>query len=375
MAAAPTVVLVTCPGCGHEFPARLSLVGQRVECGYCARQVPVPPPSDPADLLIGRTIAGCLLLRRIGAGGLGRVYEAEQRALGRRVAVKLLHPKSAENPDTVLRFGREAKLAAEIHHPNVVEVYDCGQERGVNYLVMEYVPGCTLAEVIRERGRLPWQEAAGWMLQIAKALENAHRRGVVHRDIKPANILIHDNGTAKLSDLGLAKKISSDGDPAQALTMAGVPMGSPAFMSPEQIRSARDVTPAADIYSLGVTIWCTLVGEKPFTGRSSAEVLGRILREEPPPLTSLVGNVPAGVVDLVAAMMAKNPADRPADATALIADIEATLAAPMVVRPRRRSRSDQHRRATGGAGRRALWIALGLAALVVLTAAFFVLRP
>ena len=182
---------------------------------------------------MGEVIGGCVFDKRLGAGGMGAVYEATQESLGRKVAVKLMSSKAAANEIQVKRFRREAKVAASIQHPHVVGVYDHGTDRGLHYLIMEYVEGGTLSALIEEKGRLSWQEAADVIIQVARALELLARDGIVHRDVKPANILMTKDGVAKLADLGLAKHEEPGAD-GTLLTMRGMMMGSPAYMAPEQ---------------------------------------------------------------------------------------------------------------------------------------------
>ncbi len=328
--------LQICKQCAHEFRVPVRLAGKRVACPHCRRLIELSPAATPEDKLVDKTVGGCRLIRRLGAGALGVVYEAEQLAMRRHVAMKLLSSHAAADQQLVARFQREARIAAEINHPHVVAVYDCGLDRGVHFLVMEYVDGSTLAGLIDDNGPLPWQEAARLVLQVAEALDHLGGREIVHRDIKPANILITREGVAKLADLGLAKHIVSDEDQAEGgLTMQGVAMGSPAYMAPEQVRNARDAGHAADIYSLGATLYQALTAIPPYEGRNATEVMTKVLREEPRPLRELAPTVPEGVASLVHKMLSKDPADRPQDAAEFIAELRQTLAAPTQARPRR----------------------------------------
>ena len=285
------------------------------------------------DRLVGREVAGCTLLRRLGAGALGVVYAADQKAMQRQVALKMLSSKAAGEPETVARFQREAKLCAQIQHPNVVSVFDCGHERGVHFLVMEIVEGGTFAGLIEEHGHLTWQDTFAYGLQIAKALEHLHSTDVIHRDIKPANVLITYEGVAKLADLGLAKQLGSEElNSSTGLTMQGVAMGSPAYMPPEQIRSAKDSTASCDLYALGASMFQAMTGKLPFDGRSATEVMGKVLREPAPLVSTHDATIPAGAVELIDRLLSKEPKGRPASATALIADMEAVLQNPDGVR-------------------------------------------
>ncbi len=323
-------ILQTCRACAHEFRAPQKLVGKEMPCPYCRKIMLISTPAVVnEDRLVGREVAGCTLVRRLGAGALGVVYAADQKAMERQIALKMLSSKAAGEPETVARFQREAKLCAQIQHPNVVGVFDCGHERGVHFLVMELVEGGTFAGLIEEHGKLTWHDTFAYGLQIAKALEHLHSTEIIHRDIKPANVLITYEGVAKLADLGLAKQLGADEmNSATGLTMQGVAMGSPAYMPPEQIRSAKDSTASCDLYALGASMFQALTGKLPFDGRSATEVMGKVLRD-PAPLVSIHDpTLPAGVVELIDRLLAKEPKGRPATATALIADMEAVLQDP-----------------------------------------------
>jgi serine/threonine protein kinase len=323
-------ILQTCKACAHEFRAPQKLLGKEMPCPYCRRTMLLSEVKVVnEDRLVGREIAGCILLQRLGAGALGVVYAADQKAMERKVAIKMLSSKAATEPETVTRFQREARLCAQIKHPNVVGVYDCGHERGVHFLLMELVEGGTFAGLIEEHGHLSWHDTFAYGMQIARALEHLHSTDVIHRDIKPANVLITYDGAAKLADLGLAKQLGAEEvNAATGLTMQGVAMGSPAYMPPEQIRSAKDSTASCDLYALGASMFQALTGKLPFDGRSATEVMGKVLRD-PAPLVSIHDpTIPAGVVELIDRLLSKDPKGRPASATALIADMEAVLQDP-----------------------------------------------
>jgi serine/threonine protein kinase len=272
--------LQTCRACAHEFRVPASLVGKRVACPHCRRPIEIRAETGSDDKLVGKELGGCRLVRRLGAGAIGVVYQAEQVSIGRQVAIKMLSSKAVGDPKVVQRFQRESKLCAQMQHPNVVSVYDCGFERGVHYLVMEFVEGQTLAGMLDEADRIPWAKAARLILQVGRGLEHAHGMGIIHRDIKPANILVGNDGTAKLADLGLAKQLEEEGGMGESplgLTMQGVALGSPAYMPPEQIRSAKDVTPVSDLYALGASFYQLVTGVLPFDGKSAPEVMTKVL--------------------------------------------------------------------------------------------------
>jgi len=258
---------------------------------------------------IGTTLSGRYsLTERIAAGGMGEVWAAIDTVLGRTVAVKLLHPSLSQESNFVERFRDEARHTASLHHPNIATVFDYGEDDGTAYLVMELVVGQPLSQIIAERAPLSAQETVSILAQAATALEAAHQGGVVHRDIKPANILITPDGTAKLTDFGIARAID-----AAPLTQTGQLLGTAQYLSPEQALG-QSATGSSDIYSLGVVGYEMLTGERPFdSGTVVATALAHV-NQPPPPLPV---TIPIGVRDVINAALAKNPADRPASAAAV----------------------------------------------------------
>jgi serine/threonine protein kinase len=328
-------LLITCHHCQHEFRVVAKLVGKEVPCPHCAKGLKISGdgPKVP-DKLIGKQLGGCRLTKRLGAGAIGLVYEAEDVAGQRTVAVKMLSTKAAADESVVKRFHREARLCAQIDHPHVVRVHDCGFDRGVNYLVMELVTGGTLSSMSDERGPVPWQESLRYVRHVALALEHAATLNIVHRDVKPANILVSTEGVAKLADLGLAKQHDVDQVGAE-LTIQGVAIGSPSYMAPEQIRNARDARAPADIYSLGSTWYHLLSAEPPYSGNNGSQVLAKVLKENPKPIAERVPGLPAGIAELIARMMAKEAKDRPQSAKELLAELDAVEANPTLTRAQR----------------------------------------
>ena len=334
--------LQACSSCHHEFRAPERLIGRQVNCSYCGKVITIEKPveqNQSDDPLVGRVIRGCELKRRLGAGTMGAVYQAHYQKGDRMVAIKLLSDKAAKRADLVQRFEREARLCKDISHPHVIQAYDVGQEKNVHFMVMEFVDGQCLATLIEDRGKIPWQEAAGMMRKLASALARANEINVIHRDIKPANIIVDNNGEPKLADLGLGKQIGNEDD--NGLTMQGTAMGTPAYMAPEQISDASSVTPAADVYGLGATFFHVIAGRRPYEGKNSAEILTKLRNEDAPELKDLVPDVPQGFNDLIMQMIEKNPGDRPAHPSILIQEIDATLAAPSKARQRRRRAAAQ----------------------------------
>src|SRR5215216_4937284 len=206
------------------------------------------------------------LQQKIGEGGMARVYQGRDMRLNRQVAVKVLHSHYATDAGFLQRFHHEAQAAANLRHPNIVDVYDVGQDGDIHYIVMEYVEGSDLKGAIARNVPLPIEQAVPIAEAVARALEAAHRIGLVHRDIKPQNIIVGPQGQVKITDFGIAKSSLST-----ALTETGVTFGTADYISPEQARG-QPATPRSDIYSLGVTLYETLTGRLPFGGDSSIAV-------------------------------------------------------------------------------------------------------
>jgi nitrous oxidase accessory protein NosD len=264
-----------------------------------------PQPSTVALEKLGRY----QLQRKLGQGGMGAVYLAADARLDRDVAIKVLPPESVNDPDAVARFQREAKALAKLSHPGIVQAYDCEEDNGRHFLVMEYVEGTSLAAVLKEKGRTPPALAADYIYQAALALQHAHERGLIHRDLKPSNLLLTADGCVKLLDLGLARFLQDQiGDAAQ--TREGVGMGTPDYAAPEQFRDAHKADVRSDIYSLGCTLYHLIAGRVPFPTSSLSEKYQSHREKEPPPLQEVCPEVPGGLVLLVKRMMAKHPNDR-----------------------------------------------------------------
>src|SRR3954454_1112792 len=215
-----------------------------------------------ADALLGRVLDGRYRIEeRIARGGMATVYRGVDLRLDRPVALKVMHSSLAEDPDFVSRFTREAKAAARLSHPNVVAVFDQGSDNGVVFLVMEYVDGATLRDLIRDRGRLSPRQALDVMKPILSALDAAHRSGIVHRDIKPENVLIAGDGRIKVADFGLARAIAA----SQMTATTGLLIGTAAYLAPEQIEHGT-ADPRTDLYAAGIMLYELLVGKPPYTG-------------------------------------------------------------------------------------------------------------
>ena len=244
------------------------------------------------------------LQQRIGRGGMADVFLARDLLLDRPVAIKVLFPEFAVDPNFVERFRREAQSAANLNHPNIVGVYDWGRYENTYFMAMEYVQGRTLADILRTNGRLNSQQASEIAVEVAGALSFAHRSGVVHRDIKPANILIGNNGSVKVADFGIARAMNAPTE--NNLTQAGSVMGTATYFSPEQAQGAQP-DPRSDLYSLGVVLYEMVGGRPPFTGENPVSIAYKQVHENPQPLNRLVADVPKPFEAIVAKLLAKRP--------------------------------------------------------------------
>src|SRR3954447_3616975 len=258
------------------------------------------------------------LHRRLARGGMADVFLARDQLLDRPVAVKVLFPEYAADPNFVERFRREAQSAANLNHPNIVSVYDWGQEQGTYFIVMEYVEGRSLADIIRTEGPLHPQRAAEVASDVAAALGFAHRNGVVHRDVKPGNVLISPTGQVKGADFGIARALGAD--PESNLTQAGSVMGTATYFAPEQAQGLP-LDPRSDLYSLGVVLYEMVTGRPPFGGESPVAIAYKHVQEQPAPPTQVNANVPADLEAIILKLLAKNPAARYASADDLRADL------------------------------------------------------
>jgi serine/threonine-protein kinase len=273
--------------------------------------------------------------RELARGGMADVFLARDQLLDRPVAVKVLFPEFARDPSFVERFRREAQSAASLNHPNIAAVYDWGQERGTYFIVMEYVEGRSLRDIIRAEGRIPAYETARVGAEIADALAFAHRHGVVHRDIKPGNVLITATGQVKLTDFGIA---ANPADATQGLTQTGSVMGTATYFSPEQAQGFT-VDGRSDVYSLGVVMYEMVTGVPPFSGESPVAVAMKHVREVPRMPSTIEPDVPPVLESIILAAMAKSVDARYQSADDLRADLlnfqrgRPVMAAPAAIVP------------------------------------------
>ena len=281
-------------------------------------------------------LGGYRVLRLLGRGAMGTVYEAKQISLDRLVALKTIRGRLAENPASLARFTREAYAAAQLTHHNVVQIYDFGEDAGLQFFSMEWVRGGPLAHLIREKGKLEPRLAASYAVQAARGLQFAHQHGMVHRDIKPANLLLTKDGIIKVADLGLVKipdHGDSDSEPdvpvdlasGTQVTLQGTAVGTPAYMAPEQSLDAAGVDGRADIYSLGCTLFFMLAGRPPFEGTVVSDVTEQHATAQPPSLTEINHRVPDELQQIVSKAMAKNVDHRYESLAGMIRELESYL--------------------------------------------------
>ena len=248
------------------------------------------------------------IIRRIGSGAMADVYLAEQRSLGRRVAVKILKSELTTDETYVKRFLREAKAAARLVHPNIVHIYEVGERDNLRYIAQEYVQGNNLAQYLQQHGAMTPKQVFRVVWQVASALEAASQAGIVHRDIKPENILLGDKLEVKVADFGLAR-VDDMSDPDLQLTKVGVTLGTPLYMSPEQ-SEGKPLDHRSDIYSLGITSYHMLAGHPPFRGDTALSVALQHLKKEAEMLETVRPDIPPAMARIVHRMMAKSPNDR-----------------------------------------------------------------
>ena len=311
-----------CPKCGVEYSDATTL---------CPADGVALETTD--DALIGTTLAGKYRIEaRLNEGGMGSVYRGTHVMMDKTVAIKVLRPSLAADEKIVARFSREARAASRISHPNAISVTDIGEDKGVVFLVMEFLSGKTLKHVVREEGPLPLQRIVEITRQVGDALAAAHAQGVVHRDLKSDNIMLLDTTTgdhAKVLDFGIAKihepECKFDGD----LTAPNLVIGTPQYMSPEQCSQDSEIDSRSDIYSLGVILYEMLVGHVPFSGESATIVMMKHLQDPVPSVLEERNDVPPPIGRVVARAMAKVPSNRYQTVAELVEDL--TIASGMIV--------------------------------------------
>jgi len=267
--------------------------------------------------MINQKIGSFWVDAKLGAGGMGIVYRAKYIRTGQPVALKVLPHAFSTKKQRVVRFKREMAILKKLRHPNIVRYYGRGKHADQRYYVMELMEGGSMRDVLEQNGRLSWEDTINYGRQICAALEYTHRHGIIHRDLKPGNLFVSKDGKLKLADFGIAGY--SDGiEPAAA----GRRAGTYGYMAPEQIRGKPPLSPKADFYALGCVLYEMLTGRTPFRGDSRAQLLERVLSEDPLPVTRLAAHCPIWLESLVMQLLEKDPHDRPADAPSVAAALQ-----------------------------------------------------
>ncbi|RMD78041.1 MAG: serine/threonine protein kinase [Lentisphaerae bacterium] len=332
-------IVFSCPHCEGKMEVEQGgLKGRLVACPHCGKQIKVPDEPEEAagpaedvqqeeeEEVVAETLtAGCLLsegtvvkgiyriVRHLGESSLGEVYVADMIGENRKVQLEII---SSSEQETVERLSREIEFLAALQHPNIVRAFDAGQDGEIFFLASEYEEGITLRELLDKKGKLPEKEALTYALHIAQALEYAwEQRKILHRDIKPSNIFITNSGKAKLMGFGIAKSSESQ---SLGLTGIGYTVGTPQYMSPEQIRAEEDLDCRSDMYILGCVIYEMIAGQVPFDDKVPMVVMQKQMDEDPPPITDFTQGVSQATQDLLAKLLAKDRNDRPASWTGTV---------------------------------------------------------
>jgi WD40 repeat protein/serine/threonine protein kinase len=307
-----------------QFRDPRALAGELVRRGWLTPyQVNQLFQGRAATLVLGPFV----LLERLGEGGMGQVFKARQRKLGRTVALKVIRKERLDSPDAVRRFRREIQAAAQLSHPNIVLAIDADEHEGTHFFAMEHVEGADLAKHVKQHGPLPVAQACDCIRQAAQGLQHAHERGLVHRDIKPHNLLLTTQGVVKVLDMGLARLNAQNDDEyaSSTLTQEGAVMGTPDYIAPEQALDSRTADIRADLYSLGCTFFFLLTGRVPFPGGSVMEKLLKHQGQAVPSLLDARRDVPPPIADVVHRLMAKSPAERYQTPAELLTALAAAL--------------------------------------------------
>ncbi|MBI2191328.1 MAG: serine/threonine protein kinase [Planctomycetes bacterium] len=309
-------VLCSNPSCRQALSYPEEIAGQNAQCPRCGTVTPLPPPGA-SDSSSAARLGHYSLVRKLGEGSMGQVFEAVQDGLNRRVALKVLAPRFAGDPLYLKRFQREAQTAAALNHRHIIAAYEIGVDQGRYFFSMEYVDGETLKARLGRQSRVPPHEALRYLVQSARGLAHAWEHQVIHRDIKPANLMVTWDDTLKIADLGLAKFIAR----MTESTPTDIIIGTPYYMSPEQARN-EDVDIRTDIYSLGATFYHLLTGEVPFKGRSPFETIVKVTTEPFTPILTLNPQVPKTFAAAVEKMMARQPSERFQDPKTLLQELD-----------------------------------------------------
>jgi eukaryotic-like serine/threonine-protein kinase len=374
---------LVCPRCRKEpeaFPGFVPASGEVARCpdhGFAFIDA-LELGGSGDDLLLGSNFAGRFtILSRLGRGSMGSVYRARQEAVGRDVAIKIVRPDRAYDPETKARFEREARAVSVLTSPHTVTAFDFGEaEDGSWFLVMEMLEGETLGERLKRARRLPWREATRFVRHALLSLGEAHQKGIIHRDLKPDNLFLSKvigsdaRELCKILDFGIAKWMDNDNPSLDPLeTQAGTVFGTPRYMSPEQAQGAT-LDARSDLYSLGVLFYQMLTGRAPFVDDDAVVVMARHIKDEPPPLSEVAGDVeiPPAIEHVLQRSLNKQPAARPQSAEEFIAVLDAAVEATGSGASGVHNATVSASPGTSAPSRRRLWIAGVVAFMAVLVA-------
>jgi eukaryotic-like serine/threonine-protein kinase len=316
-----------CPECGLETsdPQGRTTARLAIDPNVALTASPKRPTSGPHPALTN--FPGYEVLSVLGRGAMGVVYKARQLGLDRMVALKVLPHGASADADALQRFSTEAKATAQLHHPNIVQIYDIGEQHGVPYFSLEFVDGGSLAQKLHGRAQPP-RQAAMLLETLARAIAIAHNRGIIHRDLKPANVLLTAGGVPKITDFGLAKFLSEK----TGFTLNGAVLGTPSYMAPEQARGdSKAVGPTVDIFSLGAILYEMLTGRTPFQGPTVLETMRKLVHEQPLPARRIRPELPPELEHIVMKCLEKEPADRYQSAAELADDLRRFLSGQLVL--------------------------------------------
>lgn len=313
-----SVISYQCPKCSAEFKTDDSLVGEEFKCPSCGGQYRLAIPGVYAGMNLG----GFIVERQLGVGGMGEVWLARQEKLDRHVALKILSPKYTSNAAFVERFTSEVRNTAKLEHPNIVTAFHAGVENGIYYMAISYICGETVFDRIKDGSPMSEKESLEIVKAVAAALDYAWSENkILHRDIKPSNIMLDKKSVPKLMDMGIAKSL----DEESSLTMTGMMIGTPYYVSPEQAIGAKDIDFRADIYSLGATLYHMVTGNVPYDASTAMAIISKHLSEPLPDPRNYNGTLSEQIVSLIKIMMAKNKNDRQKSWMTVIEDIDRVL--------------------------------------------------
>jgi serine/threonine-protein kinase len=351
---------------------------------------PAPEKKVPEESIVGKTVAGYQILQELGRGAMGAVYKAVQISMKRVVAFKILKKDLALDKSFIERFYREARSAGSLTHGNLIRVYDVGESSGVHFISMEFIEGENVQTMLRRDGKIDPLEALEITAETVAALDHAWKNGIIHRDIKPENIMLTRESHVKVADMGLAKRFAGDEQQRSDITLAGQVVGTPYYMSPEQVRGYKDLNHLTDVYSLGAALYAMVTGVKPFTGKSNVEIMAKVLKEDLLFPEESIEELPPEMLEFIEKLMAKDRRERFQTGGEILAAIEhvkkilaGEIASGAGYKQAAQAIRQRHRVAmsvtagakSSGKGGSWIWIASGAAAVLLIALVIFLSMP